>query len=392
MATLRWLTAGESHGKALVGILEGMPSGVPVAEAAFKKLLTRRLSGYGRGSRAASIERDAVEILSGIRFGRTTGGPISMVIYNKDYSKHAGAMETFGPRPEGEKPVTAPRPGHADLAGALKYEIGDIRDIRERASARETAMRCALSVPARALLSELGVTSAAFVRRIGTQEAAIPESATVAELTAPIDEVGEGFLTPDPNVVIPWTLLIDKARASGDTLGGEVEIRFDGLPAGLGSHVQADRRLDARLAAVVMGLPGVHAVEIGQAVRQSALIGSKAHDPISWDESRGWTRPTNLCGGIEGGMTNGAQLVLRAVMKPLPGSMPGETPSIEPPHAAVPLAADRSDTVALAALAVTAESVLALELASAVLDKFGSDTHADIRHSFERYQRSRFAY
>ncbi|HEY9071736.1 MAG TPA: chorismate synthase, partial [Candidatus Ozemobacteraceae bacterium] len=234
MTVLRWLTAGESHGKALAGILEGMPAGVPVAEASFRKLLTRRLSGYGRGSRAASIERDAVEILSGIRFGRTTGSPISMVIYNNDYTRHAAAMDVFGPRPPEEPPVTAPRPGHADLAGALKYETGDIRDIRERASARETAMRCALSVPARALLSELGVISAAFVRRIGAQEAAIPEAATVADLTALIEEVGEGFLTPDPNVVIPWTLLIDEARASGDTLGGEVEIRFDGLPAGLG--------------------------------------------------------------------------------------------------------------------------------------------------------------
>ncbi|HOT28221.1 MAG TPA: chorismate synthase [Candidatus Ozemobacteraceae bacterium] len=384
MAALRWLTAGESHGKALVGILEGMPAGVFVAEAAFKKLLTRRLSGYGRGSRAASIERDAVEILSGIRFGRTTGSPISMAIYNKDYSKHAAAMEVFGPRPEGEKPVTAPRPGHADLAGALKYETGDIRDIRERASARETAMRCALSVPARALLSELGMTSAAFVRRIGTQEAAIPETAAVAELTALIDEVGEGFLTPDPNVVIPWTLLIDKARASGDTLGGEVEIRFEGLPAGLGSHVQADRRLDARLAAAVMGLPGVHAVEIGQAVRQSRLPGSQAHDPILWNEPRGWVRPTNLCGGLEGGMSNGSQLVLRAVMKPLPGSMPGETPSIEPSHTSVPLAADRSDTVALAALAVTAESALALELANAILERFGGDSLPQIAESMPR--------
>ncbi|MBP7633700.1 chorismate synthase [Candidatus Ozemobacteraceae bacterium] len=388
---LRWLTAGESHGKALAGILEGMPAGVPVAETTFQKLLTRRRSGYGRGSRAASIERDAVEILSGIRFGRTIGSPISMVIYNKDYLKHAAAMDLFGPRPEGERPVSAPRPGHADLAGARKYETDDIRDIRERASARETAMRCALSVPARALLSELGMTSAAFVRRIGTQEAAIPETATVAELTALIDEVGEGFLTPDPNVVIPWTLLIDKTRTSGDTLGGEIEIRFDGLPAGLGSHVQADRRLDARLAAILMGLPGVHAVEIGQAVQQSRLPGSQAHDPIRWDEARGWFRPTNVCGGLEGGMTNGSQLVVRAVMKPLPGGMPGESPSIEPPHERVPLNTDRSDTVALAALAVTAESVLALELASAVLAKFGSDTLADVQESLERYRRSRFA-
>ncbi|HOY65862.1 MAG TPA: chorismate synthase [Candidatus Ozemobacteraceae bacterium] len=384
MAVLRWLTAGESHGKALVGILEGMPAGVPVSETAFKKLLTRRLSGYGRGSRAASIERDAVEILSGIRFGRTTGSPISMVIYNKDYPKHAASMDVFGPRPEGEKPVTAPRPGHADLAGALKYGTGDIRDIRERASARETAMRCALSVPGRALLAELGVTSSAFVRRIGEREAAIPEVATVAELTAMIEEVGEGFLTPDPTIVIPWTLLIDEARASGDTLGGEIEIRFDGLPAGLGSHVQADRRLDARLAAAVMGLPGVHAVEIGQAVRQSRLPGSRAHDPILRNEPHGWVRPTNLCGGLEGGMTNGSQLVLRAVMKPLPGSMPGEVPSIESPHAAVPLAADRSDTVALAALAVTAESTLALELANALLERYGRDSLPEVAAAFLR--------
>lgn len=388
---LRWLTAGESHGKALVGILDGMPAGVPISETAFSELLVRRLSGYGRGSRAASIERDRAELLSGVRFGLTTGSPISVLIRNADAEAHAQAMETFGPRPLDVASVVAPRPGHADLAGAMKYNESDIKNIRERASARETAMKCALSVPARALLAELGISSVAFVRRIATKEADIPEQASVAELAARVREVGDAFLTSDAAMVIPWTMLIDEARAAGETLGGEVEIRFDGLPAGLGSHVQSDRRLDALLAAALTGLPGVHAVEIGQAAKQSRLHGSQAHDAVCRKDGDGWFRPTNLCGGLEGGMTNGSQLVMKAVMKPLPGCMPGAVPSIDPPHEIVPLNPDRSDTVALAALAVTAESVLALELASAVLDKFGSDALADIRDSFDRYRRNRSA-
>lgn len=391
MAVLRWLTAGESHGKALVGILDGMPAGVPVAESAFTELLVRRLSGYGRGSRAASIERDRAELFSGVRFGLTTGSPITVIIRNADAEAHARAMETFGPRPPDVKSVIAPRPGHADLAGALKYSTGDIKDVRERASARETAIKCALSIPARSLLSELGIGSVAFVRRIAAKEADIPDQATAAELVGRVREVGDAFLTPDAAMVIPWTMLIDEARAAGETLGGEIEVRFDGLPAGLGSHVQADRRLDSILAAALMGLPGVHAVEIGQAARQSRLHGSQAHDAICWKERDGWFRPTNLCGGLEGGMTNGSQLVMKAVMKPLPGSIPGTVPSVELPHESVRLNPDRSDTVALAALAVTAESALALELASAVLDKFGSDTLTDIREAFERYRRSRSA-
>lgn len=385
---LRWLTAGESHGKALTGILDGMPAGVPVMEPAFTELLTRRLSGYGRGSRAASIERDRVEVLSGIRFGRTIGSPISMIIRNADAEKHAAAMSTFGPRPADSKPVVVPRPGHADLAGALKYNACDIRDVRERASARETAMKCALSIPARSLLGELGISSVAFVRRIAAKEANIPDDATVAELAGKVGEVGAAFLTPDSAMVIPWTMLIDEARASGDTLGGSVEVRFDGLPAGLGSHAQSDRRLDTRLAAALMGLPGVHAVEIGRGAQQSMLHGSQAHDDILWSESRGWYRSTNLCGGLEGGMTNGSQLVIRAAMKPLPGSLPGEAPSIEAPHATLPLNADRSDTVALAALAVAAESALSLELADAILEKFGSDTLPEITESLALHLRT----
>jgi len=381
---LRWLTAGESHGRALVGILEGMPAGVPIAEAAFTELMLRRLSGYGRGSRAASIERDKVEILSGIRFGRTIGSPISMVIRNADGAAHAASMDTFGARPPGVKPVTVPRPGHADLAGALKYKTGDIRDIRERASARETAMKCALSVPARALLGELGVSSVAFVRRIGTKEAAIADTATVAGLVAGVRNVGDAFLTPDSQIVIPWTMLIDEARAAGDTLGGAVEVRVDGLPAGLGSHAQSDRRLDYRLAAVVMGLPGVHGVEIGQPIKQSMLPGSQAHDPICWNEPRGWFRPTNLCGGIEGGMTNGSQLVIRAVMKPLPGSLPGEVPAMDSSHTPSHLAADRSDTVALAALAVAGESLVALELVNALLERYEGDSISGMSESIAR--------
>lgn len=386
---LRWLTAGESHGKALTGILDGMPAGVPVTEAAFAELLARRLSGYGRGSRAASIERDRVELLSGVRFGRTIGSPISLIIPNADAAAHAGAMDTFGPRPADVKPVVVPRPGHADLAGARKYTAHDIRDIRERASARETAMKCALSVPARSLLNELGISSVAFVRRIATKEADIPDNATVAELAAGVRDVGDAFLTPDSAMVIPWTMLIDEARASGDTLGGAIELRVDGLPAGLGGYAQTDRRLDYRLAAALMGLPGVHGVEIGRAVEQSRLHGSQAHDAIRWNEPHGWVRPTNLCGGLEGGMTNGSQLVVTAVMKPLPGNLPGDAPSIEAPHAVVPLNADRSDTVALAALAVAAESALSLELADAILEKFGSDTLSEITESLNLYRRAR---
>ncbi|MFZ2957413.1 MAG: chorismate synthase [Candidatus Ozemobacteraceae bacterium] len=386
--TLRRLTAGESHGKALVGILDGLPRGIPLSEKDFPELMHLRRAGYGRSPRH-TIEQDRVEILSGVRFGMTLGSPLALMILNNDFPAWEKAMAVEGPPPRtasGRRVLTIPAPGHADLAGAMKYDTHDLRDIRERASARETAMQVALSVPARRLLREVGVTSLAFVTEIGGIPALIPDSASISQLREALRIAGEGFLTPDSTVAQSWKHLIDEARERGDTLGGVAEVRCEGLVAGLGSHAQFDRRLDARLSAALMAIPAIRAVEIGSGIFQSRSGGSMVQDALV---SKGGIlrRKTNLAGGIEGGMTNGEPLIMRIYMKPLP-SIRG-VPSVDiASHRSVKTSPERTDTVAIAAAAVVAESVLALELASALLDTFGGDTldylHARVKEARKR--------
>jgi chorismate synthase len=342
--TLRLSTAGESHGPALVAIVTGMPAGLTVDRDAIDRDLARRQEGYGRSPRQR-IEQDRVEVLAGLRHGRTLGTPLALVVRNRDHENWTWGMSPWPPEGEphgkGTKPVTLPRPGHADLAGVLKYGLDDVRDALERASARHTAAIVAAGAVAKALLAAIGV----------------------ALVGNPLEIGGSA----------DWEAAIDAARADRDTLGGVVEVRVSGVPPGLGSYATRDDRLDARLAAALMGIQAVKGVEIGDGFALSRLRGSEAHDEIQ----PGFRRETNRAGGIEAGVTNGEELVARAAMKPLPTLMRPlasvDLATGEPAQALV----ERSDVAAVEALAVVAEAVVAFELARAAREKFGGDALRD---------------
>ncbi|MBI3039812.1 chorismate synthase, partial [bacterium] len=341
---LRYMTAGESHGKGLVGIIDGMPKGVKVEKIDFDTILKRRLAGYGRGGRS-KIEGDKVEIISGVRFGLTLGSPIALLIRNIDHENWSHLMETDPPRPSSIETIDLPRPGHADLVGALKFDTGDIRDIIERASARETAMRTAISVPARSLLTALEIDSVSFVLQIGSVKASIQRNSSIETLKNAMTATGDAFLTPDSKAAKKWKGLIDKALAEGDTLGGITETRFVGIPIGIGNFMQWDKRLDARLAYSLMSIPGVRAVEIGEGIELSGKSGSAARDIIKYSNSLGYTRKTNFSGGLEGGMTSGQPLVIRCYMKPIPTLKRGKTIQLRT-HSEKAVRYERSDAVA----------------------------------------------
>jgi chorismate synthase len=342
---LRLTTAGESHGPALVGILTGLPAGLTLDRAAIDADLGRRQQGYGRSPRQ-QIEQDRVEVLAGLRHGRTLGTPLALVVSNRDHKNWEWGMSPWAPESEplgkGTKPVTLPRPGHADLAGALKFGHEDIRNTLERASARQTAMTVAAGAVAKALLAEIGVEIAGSVVSMGN---------------------------------------VDEAKADRDTVGGVVEARARGLPPGLGSYATKEDRLDARLAAALMGIQAVKGVEVGEGFGLANLRGSQAHDEIF----PGLRRKTNRAGGIEGGMSNGEEIVVRAAMKPLPTLMrPLRSVDLqtgEPGEALV----ERSDTAAVEALSVVAEASVAFELASAAREKFGGDSVDDFVGAYRAY-------
>lgn len=359
---LRYLTAGESHGPALTGILEGMPSGIEIKQSDFDALLKKRQAGYGRGKRC-KLEPEKVEVLSGIVAGRTIGSPVSLLIRNADFENHRHYMDPFeAADPAGN--INIPLPGHADLAGMLKYGFDNCRYVRERASARETAIRTALSVPARKLLQSKNITSVCMVESIGGVKADINLNASESEILAGLNEVGDDFLTPDKNVVQKWKSLIDAASDKNISLGGSGIVIFYGLPMGLGSYVEYDRRLDGRLAAVVMSIPAIKGVEIGNAVELAKMQGGAA-DSIIYDEQKGFCRSGNVAGGLEGGVTNGQPLVIRFHMKPLPANSGIDSVDLRTGKAVKP---DfyRSDIQAVTAAAVVVESVIALELASEI--------------------------
>jgi len=351
---LELATAGESHGPALVAILAGLPAGLELDKAAIDADLRRRQQGYGRSPRQ-QIETDEVEVLAGLRQGRTLGTPLALVVRNRDHKNWTWGMSPFAPEgePEGKgtKAVTLPRPGHADLAGVQKYGLGDVRDALERASARHTAVHVAAGAVAKALLAAIGISVA------GT---ALPEAGA------------------DPAT-------IDAARADRDTLGGVVEVRASNVPPGLGSYARKEDRLDARLAAALMGIQAVKGVEIGDGFALAQLRGSDAHDEIVGDTG-GLRRETNRAGGVEGGMSNGEEIVVRAAMKPLPtlmkplGSVDLETG--KPANALV----ERSDVSAVEALAVVAEAAVAWELARCAREKFGGDALADFVAAYAAYR------
>jgi chorismate synthase len=348
---LALMTAGESHGPALVAILTGLPAGLVLDKAAIDADLRRRQQGYGRSPRQ-QIEQDEVEVLAGLRHGRTLGTPLALVVANRDHKNWAWGMSPWPPEGEptgkGMKPVTLPRPGHADLAGTFKYGLADVRDALERASARHTAVVVAAGAVAKALLQEIGVA------------------------------VQGGVVTQD------LERRIDEARAERDTVGGIVEVRAGGVPPGLGSYATKDDHLDARLAATLMGTQAVKGVEIGDGFELAAKRGSAAHDEIVRDE-RGLHRTTNHAGGIEGGISNGEEIVVRAAMKPLPTLMkPLASVDLETGKPAEALV-ERSDTAAVEALAVVAEACVAWELARAAKEKFGGDALADFVGAHRAY-------
>jgi len=383
---LRFLTAGESHGPALTTIVEGLPAGVPVVKAQLDRELRRRMGGYGRGGRM-KIEADEVEILAGVRFGRTLGSPVALLIRNRDFANWTEAMNPQGERPAGEasRPLTRPRPGHADLAGALKYGTHDARDVLERASARETAARTAAGALAKAMLDALGVVVTSRTVAVGAVVAPDDEGDDVAALLALPDDApmrSTRAATGDAMVAA-----VDDARRRGDSVGGCFEVIATGLPAGLGSHVHWDRRLDARLGAALLSIQAVKGVSIGAGVEVAGGGGREAHDPIAYDRvGQRFTRPTNRAGGIEGGMTNGEAVRLRGYLKPL-ATLPHALPSVDL-VSKEPFSADveRTDTIPIVAAGVVGEAMAALVLAEAMLEKFGGDTLEEVRRNFEAYR------
>jgi chorismate synthase len=384
---LRFLTAGESHGQGLVAVLEGMPAGLALDLDAITIQLRRRQGGYGRGRRMA-IESDRAEILSGVRKSKTTGGPIALLIPNKDWQNWQKTMHVEAEMPDeatgaNRAPVTRPRPGHADLAGALKYGHEDIRDVLERASARETAARVALGALARQLLGRFGIEVISHVTRIGG--VGIDES-----LSIPVDRIraipdDSPLHCADIAVERQMIAAIDAAKEAGDTLGGSFEVVVTGLPVGLGSYVQWDRKLDGRLAQAIMSIPAIKAVGIGKGPDVARLPGSRIHDEIvpagdrpSGHPAVGVSRLTNNAGGLEGGVTNGEQLRVTGYMKPIATLMQPLRSVDLSTLAESPAAIERSDVCAVTAAAVVGEAMVALTVADAFLEKFGSDNIIDI--------------
>ena len=410
MERLRWLTAGESHGPQLTAILEGCPSGLAVSAADIDAQLGRRQRGYGRGERQ-SIEQDRVDIVGGVRHGRTTGAPIALVVRNRDAANWGDVLAAGKPQREavqssgqeavrtpagttagtcageavqgtaasppdfgaGAGRVTIPRPGHADLGGALLYDHDDIRDVIERASARETAARVACGAVARLLLAEVGC-------RVGSHVVAIGDVASSAPLTeADLERTDDDPVRClDAAAAARMRAAIDAAAEAGDTVGGVIEVVAFGLPPGVGSYVQGDRRLSSRLAGAVLSVPAIKGVEVGMGFAAARLPGSAVHDEIAWDERRGYHRLTNRAGGVEGGISTGEPVVLRAAMKPI-ATLRSPLGTVElSTHRPLGSRYERADVCAVPAAGIVLEAVVALELAAALLERFGGATVADL--------------
>lgn len=376
---LRFITAGESHGPCLTIIIEGLPAGLTIDVDKINQDLARRQQGYGRGGRM-KIEKDTAEILSGVRFGQTLGSPVTLKISNRDWENWQDRMSVTGPS-YGDK-VTNARPGHADLIGTLKYERNDVRDILERASARETASRVAVgAVMKQLLLTSCGTEIASHVVNIGGVKLNMAADFSTIK-THGFSDTG----CIDSNTETEMKEAIEIAKQKGDTLGGTFEIIASNVIPGLGTHVQWDRRLDTKMAAALMSIPAIKGVEIGEGFAYANLPGSEAHDEIFYQPDKGYYRHTNHAGGIEGGMSNGEDIVVRAVMKPIPTLMsPLNSVDIitkEPVKAST----ERSDVCAVPAAAVVGEAMAAFVLAEAIMEKFGGDNITDLKAAIEQYR------
>jgi len=385
----KFTTAGESHGPALVTIVEGVPAGLPLLAEQVDADLARRQQGYGRGRRM-QIERDQIEFLSGVRAGETIGSPIAMLVRNRDWKNWEAIMDA-APRPEDDaegrkRQVTRVRPGHADLTGVLKYDRDDARDILERASARETTARVAAGAIARRLLAEVGVTIGSHLVHLGGVDAMRP-----AEMPADINAAADAspLRTLDAAAEAEMIARIDAAKKDGNTLGGICEVVVDGLPVGLGSHVSWDRKLDGRLAAAICSIPAVKGVEMGMGFEAARRTGAEVHDEIEMAPGRTRTgnvrRKTNRAGGLEGGMTTGEPLVLRVAMKPISTLMRPLGTIDTKTGASAEAAAERSDVTAVPAMGVIAEAMTAIVLAGALLEKFGGDSLGELRRNHDAY-------
>ncbi len=383
---MRYMTAGESHGPQLTAIVDGVPAGLRISEAAINADLARRQSGYGRGGRQL-IEKDVVRILSGVRFGRTIGSPIALVVENRDWSNWADRMAAFANPPDDLQREVTPRPGHADLVGLLKTDTDDCRDVLERASARETAARVAAAGIARELLADLGVEVYSYVTSIGN--AALRETDPMLQAAdyKPLEIELSDVRCPNDAASDAMRGEIDKARELGESLGGTFRVVVRGLVPGLGGYASADERMTSRIAAALFSIPAIKGVEFGLGFQAARLPGSHVHDPIKLDPSLGFTRTSNNAGGLEGGMTTGLPLIVTCAMKPIPTLMtPLETVNLDTLEPAL-ASKERSDVCAVPAAAVVAEGEVAFALANAYLEKFGHDSMTDIHANIEAYQR-----
>jgi len=378
---LKWTTAGESHGPELVALVEGIPAGLPLLAADIDADLARRQRGYGRGGRM-KIETDRVRFVSGVRGGETLGSPIGMILENRDFVNWSTRMDA-APFAETPEPLTRARPGHADLAGGLKYDRRDLRDVLERASARETAARVAVGGVCRKLLGLLGVEVFAHVVAIG------PVTASPAGDLAAMRDLARAsdLACADEEAAARMREAIREAAHAGDTLGGIFEVVAIGVPPGLGSHTQWDRKLDGRLAQALMSIPAIKGVSIGLGFEAAGLPGSEVHDPIGYDATEGvFTRPSNRAGGLEGGITNGMPVVCRAAMKPI-STLRRALPSVDVrTKEAVSAAFERSDVCAVPAASVIGEAMVAITLAGAMLEKLGGDSLGEVQRNLEGYR------
>ncbi|MFN0117890.1 MAG: chorismate synthase [Elusimicrobiota bacterium] len=380
--TIRYLTAGESHGKQLTAILEGIPAGVPITEDEINVELARRQHTFGRGERQQYIEADAVKFISGVRFGETIGDPITLVVENKDWVNWEKIMSVKKEDQDDKYSLVRPRPGHADLSGALKFNRYDTRDILERASARETAVRTAVGSVCRKYLKVFGIHIYSWVTQIGHVKATIPQ---LSPLDLSLKAKESPVQCPDETATKAMMDEISQAKKEGDTLGGIYEVVCTGVPVGLGSFTQWDLKLDARLAFAFMSLQAHKAVEIGRGFEYAGMRGSDVHDEIFFNKEKGFYRKTNNAGGIEGGMSNGENIVIRSVIKPLA--------SLRKPLNSIHLKTKeelkaeivRSDVAPVAAAAVIAEAITAITLAQAFKEKFGGDSLKEVKANFDNY-------
>lgn len=382
---MRYLTAGESHGPRLTAIIEGVPAGLPLTADYINAELKRRQGGYGRGARM-KIESDKVEITSGVRHGRTIGGPLTLNVTNLDHQKWLDIMNVADVEDKKKelRKITKPRPGHADLVGGMKYRFDDLRNSLERSSARETTMRVAVGAVAKRLLEEIGVEVASHIVTFGGIDIEVPENLTVSEIKKRARQSEVSIVNPECEEEIK--AYIDQIKKDGDTIGGIVETIVGGVPVGLGSYVQWDRKLDAKIAQGVVSINAFKGVEFGVGFEAGRLKGSQVMDEIIWSKEDGFTRRTNNLGGFEGGMTNGEPIVVRGVMKPIPTLykplMSVDIETHEPYKATV----ERSDPTALPAAGVVMEAVVATVLATEVLEKFSSDNLKELKEAVQQHR------